>query len=299
MTKEIFMELLTQELEKYFPSEEYELQGDVFLKNNDTKRYGIVIRRVTGSIAPTVYIDHFYKDYISKKNTVDEIAFQIYMALRGFDAQEGQYLSFSADFEDCKSKVIYRLVSQEKNESYLSGLPHLPFLNLAIVFLLVYHLSDEGLESICITNELQKKWNVSIKDLYLLATENTQRLFPPIVDTMAHTIESLFGEFAEDLLKTDEVSPHIYIVSNQYRINGASTLLYEGLIQKLADEMQSNLYILPSSIHEILLIPDKNGKSLDRLSRMVKEINDNHVRADEILSDRAFYYNRDEKRFLL
>ena len=116
---------------------------------------------------------------------------------------------------------------------------------------------------------------------------------------MAHTIETLFGEFANDILESDDMAPHIYILSNQYRINGAATLLYEGLIQELADRMNCNFYVLPSSIHELLLIPDANGKSLEGLSRMVKDINENHVKEEEILSDRAYYYNREEKRFFL
>lgn len=299
MTKKIFMELLTEELRKHFPPDEYELNGDVFLKNNDTKRHGIVIRRIGGVIAPTVYIDHFYSDYCKKKNTVEEIAFQIYMAIKGFDVQEDQYRTFSADFQTCKEKIIYRLVSKERNETYLAGIPHLPFLDLAVVFLIVHHLSEDGLESICVTNELQKKWNISTKDLFSLAAENTPRILPPDIDTMAHTIETLFGEFANDILESDDMAPHIYILSNHYRINGAATLLYEGLIQELADQMNCNLYVLPSSIHELLLIPDANGKSLEGLSRMVKDINENHVKEEEILSDRAYYYNREEKRFFL
>ena len=299
MTKKTFMELLIKELKKHFPPDEYELSGDEFLKNNDTKRYGIVIRHIGGNIAPTVYIDHFYNDYCNKKNTVDEIAFQICLAIRGFDEQEDKYCTFSTDFDICKEKIIYRLVSQERNEAYLSGIPHLPFLNLAVVFLIVHQLSDEGLESICITNELQNKWNVSTKELFHLATKNTPRFFPPVIDTMAHTIESLFGELANDILESDDVAPHIYILSNQYRINGAATLLYEGLIQKLADQMECNLYILPSSIHELLLIPDASDTALPRLSRMVKDINENHVKEEEILSDRAYYYNREQKRFFL
>ena len=144
-----------------------------------------------------------------------------------------------------------------------------------------------------------KKWNISTKDLFALAAENTPRFLPPDIDTMAHTIETLFGEFANDILESDDMAPHIYILSNQYRINGAATLLYEGLIQELADQMNCNLYVLPSSIHELLLIPDASGKSLEGLSQMVKDINENHVKEEEILSDRAYYYNREEKRFFL
>lgn len=299
MTQKKFMELLTRELRKYFSEEEYEIEGDVFLKINDTKRLGLVIRKIGETIAPTVYIDHFYDDYIKKKCTLEEIASQLWQVVCGFDAREDAYQSFSVELEDCREKIIFRLISQEKNSAYLTHLPHLPFLNLAIIFVVVHQLSDQGLESICITNELQKKWNISTKDLYTLAAENTPRLLPPSMNTMAQTIESFFGEETKEYLESEKPIPHIYIISNKYGINGASTLLYEGFIQHIAEEKEQNFYILPSSIHEILLIPDTVQGILPRLSEMVRDINENHVRTDEILSDQAYYYDRTEKRFLM
>ncbi len=299
MTKQNFLQLLTEELKKYFPQEEYEMRGDVFLKNNNTKKYGIIIRRISGAVAPTVYIDHFYDDYCKKKNTIEEIAVRIHSALKNIDEQETQYYSFSADYSVCKEKIIYRLVSKERNEQYLSGIPHLAFLDLAIVFLVVHRLSGEGMESFCITNELQKKWNVSTKDLFSLAHTNTQKIFPPVVDTLEHTMSELLGELINDIPETQDEACQIYILSNQPRINGAAAILYEDLIQKLAEKMNCDFYILPSSIHELLLLPDNNNDSLESLSHMVKDINENHVKEEEILSDHAYYYSREEKKFFM
>ncbi len=299
MTIKHFIELLTQELEHYFPPEDYELRSDQFLKNNDTNRHGIVIKRIRGNIAPTVYVDHFFEDYLKKKNTIEEIACQIQAAIHSFDQKEERYRDFSAEFDDCKPKIIYRLVSREKNTSYLASMPHLPFLNLAIIFLIVHQLSEEGLESVCITNDLQKKWNISTKELYVIAARNTPRLFPPSIDTMEHTIEKIFNSPFDTLVSSGRPISPMYILSNQYGINGAAVLLYENLIQEFAEQEQCNFYILPSSIHEILLIPDISEKSLSYLSQMVREINRKHVKEDEILSDCAYYYDREEKRFLL
>lgn len=299
MTQKKFMELLTQELRTYFSEEEYEIKDDVFLKINDTKRPGLVIRKIGETVAPTVYIDHFYDDYIKKKCTLEEIASQIRLLVCGFDEREEAYRSFSVELDDCREKIIYRLISQEKNRAYLTHLPHLPFLNLAIIFVIVHQLSDQGLESICITKDLQKKWDISTKDLYTLAAENTPRLFPPSINTMAQTIESIFGEETKEHFENDKMMPHICIISNKYGINGASTLLYEGFIQHIAEEKGQNFYILPSSIHEILMIPDTVKGMLPRLSEMVKNINENHVHTDEILSDQAYYYDRTKKRFFM
>lgn len=299
MTKRTFMELLTQELTRYFPPESYAIHSDVFMKNNDTKRHGIAIQRIEGRVAPTVYIDSLYEDYSNKKCTLEEIALQIQAVVRSFDKYEGRYDAFSVELDDCRSKIIYRLVSREKNESYLSGIPHLPFLNLAIIFSIVHHLSEEGLESVCITNELQKKWDISTRDLYLLAAENTAKLLPANIDTMAHMLEAYREDLYSKLEGSAHPIPHIYVVTNDYGINGAAVLLYDNLIQTIAENEQRNLYIVPSSIHEILIIPDHENNSLPHLSEMIQEVNQKHVREDEILSDRAYYYDREEKKFIL
>lgn len=297
MTQKKFMELLIPELRAYFSEEEYEIEGDVFLKTNDTKRWGIIIRKIGEPVAPTVYIDHFYEDYCRKKCTLEEIVSQIQTVVCGFDVREDSYQSFSVELEDCRERIIYRLISKDKNNAYLTQLPHLSFLNLAIIFVIVHRLSDQGLESICITNDLQKKWGLSEKDLYAIAKENTPRLMPPSISTMAQAIESFLGEETRKYIESEKPIPHVYVISNKYGINGATTLLYEGFIQQIAEEDDQNFYILPSSVHEVLLIPDMADGLLPKLSEMVADINENHVQTDEILSDQAYYYDRTRQKF--
>ena len=77
-------------------------------------------------------------------------------------------------------------------------------------------------------------------------------------------------------------------------------LVYKNLIHEFAEQLQSNLYVLPSSIHELLVIPEfAVSTSLPALSNLVRTINQTHVLEEEILSDRAYYYEREEKRFLM
>ena len=88
------------------------------------------------------------------------------------------------------------------------------------------------------------------------------------------------------------------IATNESGIQGATVLLYENLIQNLAEKYNSNLYILPSSIHEIIVIPGNDDKNLSDLTAMVEDINKKHVSREEILADTAFYYDREEKKFV-
>ena len=296
MTKEQFVTQLTQHLYPFFPEEEYTIRNDVFTKNNSTRHHGIVIQRKGEDVAPTIYVDNFYEDHLHKKITIKEIAERIRQVMNGFAMQVDRYQNFSVKWPDCRDKIIYRLISKERNEDRLAKIPHIPFLNLAIVFYIVYNISEQGLESICITEELRENWNVSTKELLQLAKKNTPLMFPSKIETMESALCNYLG--CQHILPEDEDVPMMYIFTNEMGINGATVMIYEDLIENFAEEQQSDLYVLPSSIHEILVVPDSGGRPLSELSDMVKDINREHVLEEEILSDCAYYYDRSEKRII-
>ena len=95
----------------------------------------------------------------------------------------------------------------------------------------------------------------------------------------------------EDIEKND---PQIYILTNSYRTNGATALLYEKLLSQIADSFEKDLLILPSSIHEVLILPiDSISKStLDHYGTFIREINETQLADDEVLSDHAYYFQR-------
>ena len=302
MTKQNFMEQLIEELYRYFSPEQYQLEGSVLLKNNDTKRYAILLKKIEGTVSPTIYLDNFYSEFEHGRATIPETASHIYEQMHDFEDKIEAYQEFSAELSYCSNKITYRLVSKERNKQFLESVPHLPFLNMAVVFYIIHHVSKEGMESICVTNELAGKWGLSAKSLYIIAEKNTPILLPPIIDTMEHTLELLMGEIncAIEPAKDSNKPIPMHIMTNKYQINGASVLLYHGLLDGLAEKLGTDLYVIPSSIHELIIMPAEDGSlSLSKLSDMVKEINENHVKEEEILSDCAYYYDHKEKSFYM
>ena len=194
MTKQDFMEQLIEELYRYFSPEQYQLEGSVLLKNNDTKRYAILLKKIEGTVSPTIYLDNFYSEFEHGRTTISETASHIYEQMHDFEDKIEAYQEFSAELSDCSNKITYRLVSKERNKQFLESVPHLSFLNMAVVFYIIHHVSKEGMESICVTNELAGKWGLSAKSLYIIAEKNTPILLPPVIDTMEHTLELLMGE---------------------------------------------------------------------------------------------------------
>lgn len=305
MTKEQFIQLLTEELQLHFPQDKYIIEPDIFIKNNDTRRTGIIIRKSDNIIAPTIYVENFYEDYLQKKITLKEIGLQIYNLYGKFQEKSQYYQSFSLDLEECKSKITYRLISQKHNADFLVNVPYISFLNLAITFHIVYKCTSEGLETVCITKQIQDKWHISTEELYEFAKFNTPRILPAKIESMQHVIGNYLG-----VSLSEEDHPPIFIISNEFGINGATVMIYPEFLQTFAEEKECNFFIIPSSIHEILVIPKKKEdketrededsikESMKVLSEMTKSINETHVLADEVLSNSVYYYDHDNKMFL-
>ena len=150
-----------------------------------------------------------------------------------------------------------------------------------------------------------ESWNLTVKDLYQLAGVNTPRLFPPSIRTMEDVLQEVLEpmnesypiyEEEEDI--TQEIpfhieSPHsMYILSNSSGINGASALLYPQVIEKFSNSIKSNVYILPSSIHEVILVPFQEEIDKSQLTQMVNEVNETQVSKEEVLSSSVYYYDR-------
>lgn len=300
MTKKQFMEQVAEYVQKQCDFSDLEVSCDVFTKNNDTIRHGIVIKRKEESISPTIYIDGYYQDYLEKKLTIPETAEEVLKVLARVRNHAGQYNSFAVDFVSCQPRIVYRLISGRMNQRMLQGIPYIPFLDLAITFCVVCDCSGQGVELLRINNELMDKWEVTTADLLRLAEENTPRLFPLEIHSLANMLIHYFGLKNKFFCDGDsEDAMPLMLLTNNVGTNGASVLLYPDVIHNLAVKYDTDLYVLPSSVHEILVAPKDITESITKLSAMVKDINRKHVSPEEVLSDRAYYYDRKEKKFLL
>lgn len=303
MTKERFMELLTADLQPRYADQGWMVKSSAFLKNNDTTRCGIVFQIPDEAAAPTVYVDDFYDDYLAKKITIAEISEEIVKLLKNIRKKTRQYASLALDFESCREKIIYRLVSGQANEQILEGTPYLPFLDFAVTFYIVCSSTERGLESIRITNELLCQWEIGVKELMACAEKNTPVLFPPRIEPLQDVLAGYLacgtrGGSMDDASDDENVDVFgMMLLTNRQGINGASALLYPGLLKDLADRYETDIYLIPSSIHEFLLLPSSEHMNLSELTDMIREINRNHVHPEEVLSDHAYFYSKKEAKF--
>ena len=278
-----------------------EISDTVTMKNNTTEYTGIMFQKKTENVAPTIYIEDLYERYkiqeVTIQDAIKEVICRYEKSIKGMQRING----LSVDYASCQDRIIYRLVSKERNLFLLKDMPYIPFLDMAITFHLVVSIDDSCMQSLKITRELQQRWGVSVEQLLKLAKKNTPELLPARVCELSQLMKCYINtrefmlEQEEDL--TNEEKIDMIVVSNELGINGAAVMLYDGVMEQIANEYDSDLYLLPSSIHEIIVVPAGEEDLHETFSSMVNNINQRYVDEDEVLSDRVYIYRQEEKKF--
>ncbi len=261
------------------------------LKNNGLERTGLTISDNSVNIFPTIYLEEFYQQY-QNGYSLDEITESIIHVYHEVKFEHMWNVNAIKDFSLIKSKITYKLIHAKKNEILLQSLPHVPYMDLAIVFYVLFDVDDTGIATIPITNDLAALWDTDSDELYRIAKTNTPKLLTASLKPMRVVIEELLGNECENIVLKEDI---MFVLTNQLRNFGAACLLYDGILQQIAIELGENYYILPSSIHEMIIVPESKSPNREQLIEMITEINETQVEHEEILSDNVYYYDHSKK----
>ncbi|MEG1459457.1 MAG: DUF5688 family protein [Acetivibrio sp.] len=293
MPKE-FLEQLAAIVEKR-KGKTHDIRTTHVVKNNGTTLDGLTILEKGETIAPTIYVNEYYTLYLEGKDPeciADDILLQYEEAVKN---QIYRLDDATFSLSVIQEKIIYRLVNFEKNKKELKKLPYIPFLDLAITFHCLIGKGDKEIGTIRVTMEMMEQWKFDIKKLWKTAKKNTETIFPAQIRPMEEVICGIFEKEENSWMpmeKPDFSGPKMYIASNKLGINGAATLLYEKTISSFAQSCQCDFYILPSSIHELILIPYQESITKEDLCEMVRDVNRTQVPEEDILSDNVYFYSR-------
>lgn len=265
------------------------------VKNNDTHLDGLTLLCTKYNLSPTIYLNHYFKQY-EMGHSLSDIEEDILNTYQENCPSRNIDISFFTDYDKVKSRIVFKLVNYERNRELLQDVPHYRFLDLALIFNCLVESSPSGSATILIHEHHLTYWDITRDDLYALAQQNTPKLLSYEIRNMTDVLKELFAddEFAEMIPDSDISSEHsMYVLTNRYKLNGSGCILYPNLLHDLAARLESDLLILPSSIHEVLIIPARNHSSPDELSDMVKDVNSSQLSREEILSDHIYYYSRE------
>ena len=279
-------------LPESFASAEVSLQ--VVRKNNDLQLTGLTIRSTESNICPTIYLEKFYEEYESGTD-MSEILERIAQVRMEHEVAEPFDVAQITDFEQIKGKLVPRLINAEMNSELLEARPHKLVADLAVTYCALLDQSFDGTASVAVTNELVKMWSTSVEELHEIAVANLAELLPSTFKGMTEVMSEMMGMSTEEMemmgMSTDE--EQMYVLSNSIKVNGASALLDTKMMEEIIEKV-GDFYILPSSIHETLVVPVKSGMDVESLEAMVREVNSTQLQPDEILSNRVYSYSLEE-----
>lgn len=315
-----------KKLVKEYLGEEVKIEEKTVLKNNGVKFVGIVILKESQNCVPNIYLNGYFEQYKQGRCLCD-IVCEIVRYYEEHKIEQKINIENFGDFEYAKTVLCFKLINYGKNKELLEQIPHIPYMDLAIVFYCMVDNECIGNGTILVRNEHLKKWQVSVETLKEVALKNTPLLLKgniiPMEDViydlmrqkMICQIENSIGEHSdlgvkitEDMVEpiikemfgkiyTEPKGPKMYVVGNESKNYGAAVILYDNFLLNFAKKMKSDFYILPSSVHEVILLPVENiDDEISRLKEMVYEVNHTELSQEEILSNSVYLFSFKEDR---
>ena len=272
-------------------------------KNNGVTLDSLMIHRPGETVCPNIYINPLYEQYLNGA-TVDQIVERILLTYRSAVPAAEVDPDNLLNPEIILSQVVYRLVNYKKNERLLEDIPYKPVLDLALIYYVMVHTEEFGDGAIMVRNDLLAYYNLTKEEVDRAAKENTARLLPAdfmgIRELMREMGEIIGVKSYKDLsLEEEAVASPLYVLTNRQRLFGAYYMTDESLLSEISRKLDSDLFLIPSSVHECMVVPTEIWEEKDTLSDMVREINHTQVSEQDFLADTIYRYNAGEKRLVV
>ena len=209
-------------------------------------------------------------------------------------------VSSLTDYDQMKDKLVMQVVGTDTNASLLSNVPHQEMEDLSVVYRFVLENNEDSRASILVTNQMMNVMGVTPEQLHADALVNSPQLKPIVIMGMNEVMMEMVGmEQAEMMGIPLDMDEKMYVATVPDKIQGAGVLAYENFMDQAAERVGGSFYILPSSLHEVLLVPDNGDMGLQELESMVRDVNATQVSPEDRLSDNVYHYDAQEKVFEL
>ena len=287
-------------------------------KNNGILLQSVCVLSPDKNIAPTIYLNDFFELY-EEGEPFNQIFRSIVDSIDRNQLANSLNVDFFLNYQQLKTRLVYRLIHRNQNKELLKEVPYIPFHDLAIVCHCLIMNETIGTGSILIHHHHLENWEITEKELFQDAKENSLRLEPYSLVSMSDIVRDIMRNMVEEQVEeicheypgnkekmiegalndmVAEISnSHIsmMVLTNASRYYGAACFAYPGVLEEIGDKLRTDFYILPSSVHEVIILPVSEEGEEQYLNEMIQEINETQVEKEEWLSDHAYLYQRAEK----
>lgn len=277
-----FKEELKAEMEEELGNEKEVTFYDME-KNNHVRREGMAVREKGSSVSAILSLEALHQEYLKSGSMEQAVKEALGMLEKKPEITVG---GVPERWEDAKERLHMELVHYEWNRKRLEEIPHRRFLDLAETYWL--DLSDrEGYSArVPVKQECLLLWGITEEELQEAAMENLKKENYTI-QSMAEILAPYLGKE----LELPETPVEEYVLTNTGGRYGAAGLLREDMLKAFSKCTGGSFYILPSSLHEVILLPDSPQICAKELKQMVREVNGGQVAREEWLSESVYYYD--------
>lgn len=302
MDYETFKEMVQDRIKGYLPEDYGSARTDVkkVHKVNQVKDSLVITREGRKAALPNIYIDDLYEEY-KKCGNFEDVIRAAADDIQWYGSTIQETLP-DLDKDRIKDNAVMCLVNTAQNMEMLQNVPYRPFHDLSVIYRWIVGQDSSGIRSVIITNRIMEEAGLSPDRLFQYAAENTKKLFPvrvlPMEDLLTETLAGMeedYGAVMEMLKQERNPEESIWVITNSSGINGAASVLYEENLHQLAEGIGTDLYILPSSVHEVLAVSTDMGNP-EALAEMVYETNMSSVPLGERLSNNVYHYDKEMRK---
>lgn len=295
MEYEKFVEEVKRSMKENLPIswENSELSIVTVPKVNRT-RMGILFRREGEALTPTIYLEELYEDY-TKGMPLEEVVEKVQEVLVETEIKEKPSITWDW-LKENTDKIIFQVINKLDNETYLEDVPHREFEDLAIVYSWIY-VQGGCVMSVPITEKIREELDMSEEQLYQLSRENTKTQLPFVVKDVWETLSKDVWDFQDEIIDEDtkRKGERSFVITNPHKHYGANALLYPEVFEVVSERVQDDLYVIPYSRHQLMVIP-KGDVTLETIRDMTETGYQVWQPSDERLSDRPYQYDKQEKK---
>lgn len=271
MNYEVFKAVITNRIKEFLPPifHSCKVESIVVRKVNEEKDTLLIVPQPEGNLVamPNIYLDDMYQTFQKTKDITEVLKMIAELVVQ----HTGSFLPDEIDLHlrERKNSIVMNLINTKRNKELLKEVPHRNILDLSIIYRMIIQQLDNGFVTVLVNNWIMDELDVNQQELDQLANENTSRMFPPEIYKMAD---------------------FLYVMSNKQKFHGATTMVCEDAMEQLTKQIGSNFYLIPSSTHEVLAVPEEEGET-ENLLRLLEQGNRMCNTQSEILSDAIYFYD--------
>ena len=255
---------------------------------------GLVVRPVDETIGVNINLDALYDEY-QKGGDIEDIAERAaQVAGDALGNCPGIDMERLMDYNEMKKTLIMQVVGRDSNKDLLKTVPHKELEDMAVVYRFIADIGTNDHGTILVTDRLLDSYGVTKEQLFADAQEYAPKNRPVEITPMSKMLEKMMGPEACSMVGMPAgEDEQIFVATTADQIHGAGILAYDGFFEEASEFLGGSYYVLPSSIHECLLLKDNGFVDKKMLKGMVCEVNATSVAPEEKLTDSVYHYDAD------